>query len=169
MSANRPQDRVGGPVATAIPPAARSSLLGRSGGLQAHSRLPDWPERLAAHLDRWRARPFGWGDADCARFAEGAVLAVTGRRVAIGPTWCDLDSARGVLRLLGGLVRAVDEHLPRVPLPYAQRGDVVLVRGPAHRHLAVIDGAGGWVAPGAAGLVRGPLVQARLAWGVGHG
>ena len=133
-------------------------------------RLPDWPERLAAHLEQWRARPFGWGSGDCVQFAEGAVHALTGRRALQGwPAWHDFDTARGALRLAGGLVRGVDAHLPRIALAYAQRGDVVLVRGARHRHLAVIDGAGGWVAPGAAGLVRGPLAQARLAWGVGHG
>ena len=132
-------------------------------------RLPDWPSRLAAYLEQWRARPFAWGGADCAVFAEGAVYALTGWRAPIAPSWHDWDTARGVLRLLGGLIPAVDRRLERVPVPYAWRGDVLLVRNVDRRtHLAVRDGDG-WAAPGAAGLVRGPLCQVRLAWGVGRG
>lgn len=135
--------------------------------MEALTRLPDWPDRLARYLHLWAGRPFGWDGADCATFAEGAVHAVTGRRVQVAASWQDFDTARGALRMLGGLVRAVDGCLPRCPLQYAQRGDVLLVRS-GHRHLAVLEGAG-WVAPGSAGLVRGPIRQALLAWGVGHG
>jgi hypothetical protein len=131
-------------------------------------RLPDWQSRFAAYLEQCRERPFAWGTSDCVRFCEGAVHAVTGWRLPIGPSWCDLDTARGVLRLLGGLIPAVDARLPRVRIEYAHRGDVLLVRDVRRcTHLAVRDGAG-WVAPGAAGLVRGTLDHVRLAWGVGH-
>jgi hypothetical protein len=43
-------------------------------------RLPGWPERLAAYLDRCAGEPWGWGerDRDCCLFAGGAVEAVTG-------------------------------------------------------------------------------------------
>ena len=43
-------------------------------------RLPDWPERLAAYLADQRPHRFAWGTHDCARFAAGAVHAITGQQ-----------------------------------------------------------------------------------------
>jgi hypothetical protein len=131
-------------------------------------RLPDWPERLAAHIEAHRAVPFTWGVHDCCTFAAGSVLACTGQWPA-GWKWPDAAAAARLLRRLGGLPAAVDRLLPRLAAPLsAQRGDVLLVRAPTGRRdwLAVAD-AGGWWAPGPDGLVRGSMMQATAAWGVG--
>lgn len=135
------------------------------------TRLPDWPERLADYLASMRGVVFEWGANDCAVFAAGAVLAITGHYV-LPATWCDRDEAMNLLRDLRGLVPAVDAALPRLATPaLAQRGDVVLVeatdRGPRRRWLAVCDGAQAW-APGSNGLVAVPMAWAVHAWGVGR-
>lgn len=133
-------------------------------------RLPDWPRRLGAYLEAQRGQCFAWGTSDCARFAAGAVQALTGRPV-LPWAWADRASAALVLRACGGLVPAVGQVLPELAGPqWAQRGDVLLVQpaGQARRWLAVAD-SGRWWAPGATGMVSGPAADAVRAWGVGHG
>jgi hypothetical protein len=130
-------------------------------------RLPDWPERLADYLARSRGAVFAWGTNDCARFAAGAVGALTGQQVAM-PAWVDKNTSVAVLRACGGIVAAVDAVLPRLATPLlAWRGDVVLVQTSARRWLAVCDGERAW-APGPAGLVATPMDRAVHAWGVGR-
>lgn len=138
------------------------------------TRLPDWPERLAAYLAAQRGAVFAWGACDCVRFAAGAVLATTGQQV-LPVHWANRSDASRQLRALGGLCAAVDGVLPRLPAPtLAQRGDVVLVQAPVaagrarRRWLAVVDGAL-WRTPGPQGLAAGPMAQAVVAWGVGRG
>ena len=48
------------------------------------TRLRDWRTRLAAYLAAGRAKPFAYGEHDCARFAAGAVEAVTGDNPGAG-------------------------------------------------------------------------------------
>lgn len=138
------------------------------------TRLPDWPERLAAYLLANAGRRFAWGAHDCVRFAAGAVQTITGRDL-LPADWADRTGAARLLRALGGLPAAVGSVLPELPGPaLAQRGDVLLVAAPVaggralRRWLAVADGARWWV-PGPAGLTCGPAALAVRAWGVGHG
>ena len=137
-------------------------------------RLPDWPERLAAYLQAAMPVQFAWGAHDCGHFADGAVHAVTGRRV-LPAAWADRAEAARMLRRMGGLVPTVGLALPMLATAaMAQRGDVVLVQAPTpdgraqRRWLAVADGARWW-APQRDGLCAGAMAQAVLAWGVGHG
>lgn len=135
------------------------------------NRLPDWPERLAAHIAAHRGAAFAWGRCDCVAFAAGAALAITGREL-LPARWHSAADAARLLRTLGGLRGAVSSVLPALPSPaLAQRGDVVLVAAPGRvrRHwLAVCDGARWW-APGRQALDSGPMASAVAAWGVGHG
>lgn len=138
------------------------------------TRLPDWPERLAAYLAACRPLRYVLGRHDCVGFAAGAVQAVTGAQV-LPVQWSTPAEAARALRAVGGLRRAVDAVLPRLSVPaLAQRGDVVLVRVPvangraARQWLAVADGPRWW-APSLTGLESGPMDCAALAWGVGHG
>lgn len=137
-------------------------------------RLPDWPERLADYLAAMRPHRFAWGTHDCARFAAGAVHAVTGQHITALQWSSSADAAR-LLRRVGSLATAVGQVLPELAAPaLAQRGDVVLVQAPvcsgraARQWLAVADGLLWWV-PSATGLASGPMHLARRAWGVGHG
>lgn len=137
-------------------------------------RLADWPERLADYLAAMRPRRFAWGTHDCARFAAGAVHAVTGQQITALQWSSPADAAR-LLRRLGTLATAVGQVLPELPAPaLAQRGDVVLIQAPVcggravRQWLAVADGPQWWV-PSITGLASGPMHLARRAWGVGHG
>ena len=127
-------------------------------------RLPDWPERLAAHIARHRATPFAWGAHDCVGFAFGAVQAITGAAQPL-LSWPDKAGAVALLRGFGGLVPGLDALLPRVPLAHVQRGDLLLLKHGARRWLAVCDGAHAW-APAAHGLLPADPAGATHAWGV---
>jgi hypothetical protein len=134
-------------------------------------RLPDWPEKLAAYIADNRAARFAWGVNDCALFAAGAVLAMTGQWLPL-QRWTSAKSAARAQRAAGGLAVAVDAVLPRLAGPaFAQRGDVVLAQADDGRRLrqwlCVVD-AGCWWAPGFEGLRRGDMKFAVAAWGVGH-
>lgn len=132
------------------------------------NRLPDWPERLAAHLEAHRRQPFAWGAHDCVLFSAGAVRAVLGCDL-LPARWASVREAAVLLRQAGGLCAAVDAVLPRLSgTQWAMRGDVALVRAAqGRRWLAVVDGPRWW-APGPQGLISGPMDDAALAWGVGH-
>jgi hypothetical protein len=132
-------------------------------------RLVDWPTRLEQYLQACARLSFAWGLHDCARFAAGAVQAITGTAVPL-PAWHDHRSALRAVRRLGGLDVAVSEVLPRLPSPaMAQRGDLLLVpaalpgEGPA---LAICLGHA-WAAPAAVGLNYGDPACAIAAWRVG--
>lgn len=138
------------------------------------TRLPDWPERLAAYLAEHRPHRFAWGAHDCVSFAAGAVVAITGGQV-LPARWANCAEAARQLRQAGGLAAAVDQVLPRLAAPaLAQRGDIVLAQQPVasgrarRQWLAVADGARWW-APSREGLFCGPMAAALIAWRVGHG
>lgn len=138
------------------------------------TRLPDWPERLAAYLAEQRPHRFAWGTHDCVRFAAGAAAAVTGAD-PLPLRWAGPAEAVRLLRQRGGLAGAVDGVLQRLPSPaLAQRGDVVLVQQPvaggrARRQLLAVADGPRWWAPSATGLFSGPMHAAVVAWGVGRG
>lgn len=129
-------------------------------------RLPDWPQRLATYVDAHRATPFVWGSHDCARFAAGAVQAITGLALCL-PVWGGARAAARLLRASGGLSSALGGLFAEHPaISQARRGDLLAV---AVRHGPLVAVCLGhvWCAPGTGGLVFGDLDQARGAWKVG--
>lgn len=103
-------------------------------------RFPDWPSRLDRYVAATRDKRFRWGEVDCCLWACGAVAAMTGVDPAapLRGRYHDLDGAIGALTAFagGGLLETVrklaSEHGKqelRGPL-YAQRGDLVVARGP---------------------------------------
>ncbi len=132
-------------------------------------RLPDWPRRLDAYVDAHLDRAFAWGDHDCARFAAGAVQAITGTMPPL-PDWANHRQALRLLQQPGGLQALVGAVLPALSgAAHARRGDLLLVPvpmqpdGPA---LAVCLGHL-WAAPGPHALNYGKPAQALAAWKVG--
>jgi hypothetical protein len=138
--------------------------------MTAARRVTGWPERLAGYVAARAALPFRWGEHDCITFAAGAVEVVTCWRPGM-PTWTDARTALRELRAIGGLVAAVESaglpELARATL--AQRGDVVLIEPELRRSFLAVSLGHVWVAPGAAGLVYGPMSNAACGWKVGHG
>lgn len=131
-------------------------------------RAPDWSLRLVRYLDEAGDLPLIWARHDCATFAAGWVRECTGREVEL-PAYTDARSALRLIRQAGGLAALVDATgLARVPVPYAQRGDLALFSGPPQPRrgvLAVVDGVWSW-APGREQAVCVRTLDARHAWRV---
>lgn len=133
-------------------------------------RRPDWPERLAQWLQAMRDEPFAWGRNDCVRFVCAAIEQMTGTDPWPRVTWVDRAGALRALRGLGGLRAAITQRLgPPLPSPaWAQRGDVLLLRGAATvgRPAAGLCVGAHWAGPGPCGVVQGPMSMALAAWPV---
>lgn len=138
------------------------------------ARFPDWPERLAAYIERCAGEPWGWGerDRDCCLFAGGAVEAVTGRHPCgwLVGLYGDEAGAAAAVEGAGGLVHAVTTALGTTTLSarLAQRADVALIQlGDGSSRLGVVLGEMIAVKgdPGVA-LLR--AARALLAWPVGR-
>lgn len=132
-------------------------------------RLATWEPALVAYLEACEARPFAWGRHDCALFAAGAVLAMTGEDPAARYRG-RYRSAAGSLRALrrfgaGSLEAELDTLFARKAPALAMRGDLALVDGSVG---VVVGGHALFVGEeGAAeGLVRHPRAAWSAAWGV---
>lgn len=131
-------------------------------------RFHDWPERLAAYVERVTFEPFAWGLQDCALFAAGAVEAETG--VHLCPELRDYKGVREALRKLRevGGVRGLAERALGEPIApsLAQVGDVVLMTTGKRDALAICNGQTA-IGVDASGVVAVPMTQARAAWRIG--
>lgn len=103
--------------------------------MPAHPRVEAWPERLAALIEARREAPFAWGSHDCCLFAADAVLASTGRdpAAAVRGSYASEAEAEALMLGAGGLeafvaAAAAEAGLPEIPVAFAQRGDIALVR-----------------------------------------
>lgn len=133
------------------------------------TRLPDWETRLNNYVVECGGRPFVWGEFDCAMFAAGAVIAMTGDdplaefrgRYSTGP-----GSIRALKRYGAGTLEATfDTKFAACPISFARRGDLAfhegslgVVMGP----FALFVGAVGDVD----GLIRFPRASWERAWTV---
>lgn len=97
-------------------------------------RLDDWPARLRRYVDARRRVEFHWGRSDCARWAGGAVEAVTGvdllSALGLSGEYADAASAHAHLRTLGfrDLLEAscwVLQTNPRRAFASAMHGDLI--------------------------------------------
>lgn len=135
-------------------------------------RLPAWPELLADYIEARRHRPFAWGTHDCATFAAGAVVAMTGCRLAgvLPAVWANEHEATRVLQRAGGLEQAVaavlGDPLTGQAARFARRGSVVLVTIDGRPTLGVATGQQWWCGPSQWGLVWRPTHEVRTAWEV---
>jgi hypothetical protein len=130
------------------------------------SRCPDWQTRFAACLAQRWARPFEWGQQDCALFAADGVLACTGVDPAadLRGQYDSALTAMRVLELHGGLAGIAASRLgPEIAPALAQPGDIGLVINDGRECLAVCSGPM-WLAPGASGLLPMPAASAFCAW-----
>ena len=132
-------------------------------------RLDDWPDRLAAHVEEWRHKPFQWGLHDCAMFC------VYGEKAICGETRFDdyvgqYQTPKGSLRILrqignGDLADNVAQRLSEVAPSEAGRGDWALIDTPDGDALSLIVGDK-VAAMGKDGLVFLPREAVKRAWKV---
>ena len=115
-------------------------------------RLPDWPERLVALIMAAEHRPFEAARWNCGRFAMAAVVACTGQR----PSWRHRPSLAEMADTAG---------FPRVPLPFARAGDVVLAADPDRLGVVLDAGRAAFVGP--ADLLRLTNTACVIVWRVG--
>lgn len=111
-------------------------------------RRDDWYSRLSTYVEDVRRKPFAYGDHDCALFAAGAVLAMTGIDPAAG--------LRGKYKTLGGGLRRLKK------LGFANHAELAASMfeeiHPSHAHIgdiAAIDLSGGAIA---LGVVQGARI-----------
>lgn len=134
----------------------------------AGMRAQGWEQRLFEALTSARARPFAWGEHDCATWAFD-LRATLQDAPSAADLWrgryrTALGGARLMRKLGWGSLEEGGRTLLGEPLEdvrLAQRGDLVL--GGAPEAFGVVVGAE--VAfVGLAGLEVTPLTQSRLAW-----
>lgn len=135
------------------------------------TRLPCWPERLAALIEARRNHGFVWGAQDCCSFAADAVLAMTGADPLAA--WRGAyDTEEAAERIIGpdGLAafvaRLLAEFGAREVRPaFAQRGDWALVTvGNQALCGVVLDGR--VAVPGAEALHFLPQRRISRAWAI---
>lgn len=132
-------------------------------------RHPDWQARLVAYLHASAREPFKPGRHDCALFAAGAVLAMTGQDMAAGwrGRYTTLSGGLRVLRKAGHAdhVALAASMFPEVPVAMAQPGDLAAVPTPDGLALGVVQGEAVYVI-GPGGLALVSLMTAQRAFRV---
>ncbi len=132
-------------------------------------RVSDWETRLADYLAGMAGAEFRFGAADCALFAAGAVLAMTGNDPAAAFRG-KYRSQAGAIRALrqigaGSLEATIDALFVEKPVGFALRGDLVMHDGAVGVCIggdALFVGEEG----GAPGMIRVPRSQWQKAWHV---
>lgn len=141
------------------------------------TRRSDWPERLYAVVEAAKAKPFVWGEHDCALFACDCAKAMTGYDFAHkfrGRYRTARGGSMALWRIEGvrSLAELADKYLgPRIIPSLARRGDAVMVEiiRASYRHaLGVCLGAEA-AYPGLNDLMFLPVGKATAAWPVGWG
>ena len=130
------------------------------------ARHQDWPARLARFVAAARARPFAWGEQDCATFARDWIEECTGERVFDAP-YSDATSAARYVVEQGGMLAAVKRVLGE-PMPNpaaAGRGDVALVSNAGREVMGVVVGEH-VAAPAADGVLMSSRSAMIAAWSV---
>ena len=131
------------------------------------ARLPDWERRLSEYLSTPGRDVFVWGTNDCALFAAGAIMAMTGDHPApefVG-AYDDQHGAAEALRTLGAgtLFRTFDTRLPRKAVGFAQRGDIVWAQDAAG---VCVGAKGAFLQVNAPGFAFLPRSEFKYAWEV---
>ena len=132
-------------------------------------RTPNWKLALIQYVGESARKPFAFGSHDCALFAAGAVLAMTG--VDLAAKW------RGKYTTLNGGLLALKRagyadhvalaaaNFKAIAPAFAAPGDLAVIDGPEGAALGVVQGEGVYVlTQGGMGML--PLTHARTAFRV---
>lgn len=140
------------------------------------TRFEDWPRCLELAVASAKTRTFRYGEWDCCIAVADLVLAMTGTDIAV--RWrgryrtrkeaLDIAQRETSKRSLRVFLGAALCELPCVPVAYAQRGDIVLVkRSASDVSLGVVDLTGrNILAASKAGFLSLPLQLGVRAWHV---
>ena len=96
------------------------------------ARCNNWPDLLAAYIERKRHEAFAWGSNDCCLFAADWVQIATGRDIAAQwrGQYATALSAHRALNRGGGIERLVDQAGgTKIATALARRGDLVAQDG----------------------------------------
>jgi hypothetical protein len=133
------------------------------------ARRGDWEQALASYLIECEGRPYAWGEHDCALFAAGAALAMTGvdPAAAFRGRYHSKRTAMAALRSIGAgtLKTTIDAIYAPIGIGFAQRGDWALHEGA----VGVVAGAFALFVGDVddlPGLIRVPRAAWRKAWRV---
>ena len=129
-------------------------------------RLDNWPALLAKYFAEKKDEPFVWGVNDCCRFADGAVIAITGQSMMQSFNYTNEKEA---LRLLKTSLEALtsNELGQSIKPAFAQRGDVVMIQRSEMPSLAICDGSI-WHGAGLTKMETGQMSEAIFCWKVGR-
>lgn len=138
-------------------------------------RYPDWQAQFSQFLTRRSSQPFAYGEMDCCLFVADCVEAMTGTDLAVrfrgkyrsrkeALQLAKRETGRGSIRAL--IEKTIKEFgLREVPLPYTQRGDIVLVAQKDAYLLGILALNGKEIlAASKTGFLRLPLSRAVCAW-----
>lgn len=138
-------------------------------------RIGGWDGALVDFLRRRMEHPFEWGRSDCCLFAADAIAALTGidPAAAFRGRYQDMRGAAAALRAFSGggdledaVERIAREHdFCEIPIPFAQRGDCVLLETAQGAALAIqVDHR--IAAQGPAGVILTATARVRRAWAI---
>jgi hypothetical protein len=141
------------------------------------TRRPDWQARLDSFLREHQQHPFAYGSWDCCLWVSSAIQAMTGvdPARAFRRHYSSRGEALTLIKTVTGSssVEAIvaqtakELWMPEIPIPFAQRGDVVLVKRARDYSLGLIALNGREVIVcRARGLCRISLSHALRAWRV---
>lgn len=122
------------------------------------ARVTDWRKALTGYLRAAGRTAYAPGQHDCALFAAGAVVAMTGRDYA-APYRGRYTTIRGGLRVLrkdgyADHIALAAAHLPEVAVARARPGDLAVVESQDGPALGVVQGEAVYVLlPDRLGLV----------------
>lgn len=93
------------------------------------TRRSTWEADLSAYIASVRGQSFAWGELDCAMFAAGAVIAMTGVdpiEVYRGKYSSEMGAAKALKKYGAGDLRStLDSMFDPCPVGRLQRGDLV--------------------------------------------
>jgi hypothetical protein len=107
-------------------------------GMTGPKRKQNWPEELHRTLVAFSEKPFEWGKTDCGQMMLDCIQTMTGIDAAPalrGSYDTAFGAARVVLEFGGGFDQSMAKiaevnGFPEVQIPFAQRGDMILLRDP---------------------------------------
>jgi hypothetical protein len=137
-------------------------------------RDENWNRLLSEYIAERRTQPHVWGANDCASFAADAGIAMGCPDLLAGlRDYDDALSAGRVLEAAGyaDLAEMVHDRLAQIETPFAQRGDIALIRNEGHDGvyawtLALYDGPQ-LIGPGERKMIRLPRYTAAKAYRLG--